>query len=447
MAITHYVLDGGAETTGTVVTASDGGRHTLEFWSVDIAGNAETPHHDRELHDHRHDRSHDHLGRPGDLHRLGDDHPHRHRQRRRLRRRVHPLHPRRRHGGHGHGRHCVDARQPHPRVLVGRRRRQRRDAAHRRRASPIDRLDRTARPTSDASRPTTDSATDHPDRHRQRRRLGRRVDLLRPRRRRGDHGHGRDRVDARQPHARVLVGRRRRQRRDAAQDGELHDHRHDRSRPPPPTPWRPTPTRRRSPSPPPTTRAARGSRAPTTCSTAERRPPARSSLRPRAGSHTLEFWSVDVAGNVETPHQTASFTVIDTIAPTTTSDAQATYTDSATDHPDRHRQRRRLGRRVHPLHPRRRRRGHGTVVTVSTSAATPWSSGRSTSPATPRRRTRRRASRSRHDITAPTTTSDAADLHRHRHDHARRRPTTRAARASRPPTTSSTAAPRPPARS
>ena len=50
------------------------------------------------------------------------------------------------------------------------------------------------------------------------------------------------------------------------------------------------------------------------------------------GSHTLEFWSVDVAGNAETPHQTASFTVTssDITAPTTTSDAQATYTGSAT---------------------------------------------------------------------------------------------------------------------
>ena len=47
------------------------------------------------------------------------------------------------------------------------------------------------------------------------------------------------------------------------------------------------------------------------------------------GSHTLEFWSVDVAGNVETPHTTVSFTVTPT-APTTTSDAQTTYTDSAT---------------------------------------------------------------------------------------------------------------------
>ncbi|HEY5539839.1 MAG TPA: cytochrome c3 family protein, partial [Coriobacteriia bacterium] len=49
-----------------------------------------------------------------------------------------------------------------------------------------------------------------------------------------------------------------------------------------------------------------------------------------AGSHTLEFWSVDVAGNVEAPHDFVTFTVIDSIAPTTTSDALATYTDSAT---------------------------------------------------------------------------------------------------------------------
>ena len=44
VASTHYVLDGGAETTGTVVTVSTVGSHTLEFWSVDVAGNVETPH-------------------------------------------------------------------------------------------------------------------------------------------------------------------------------------------------------------------------------------------------------------------------------------------------------------------------------------------------------------------------------------------------------------------
>jgi hypothetical protein len=54
------------------------------------------------------------------------------------------------------------------------------------------------------------------------------------------------------------------------------------------------------------------------------------------GTHTLEFWSVDVAGNIETPHNTVTFEVTappvptpDTIAPTTSSDAVATYVGSA----------------------------------------------------------------------------------------------------------------------
>jgi len=55
------------------------------------------------------------------------------------------------------------------------------------------------------------------------------------------------------------------------------------------------------------------------------------------GSHTIEFWSVDVAGNVETPHKTASFTITastvpDVTAPTTASDAVAKYYNSATIH-------------------------------------------------------------------------------------------------------------------
>ena len=49
-----------------------------------------------------------------------------------------------------------------------------------------------------------------------------------------------------------------------------------------------------------------------------------------SGSHTLEFWSVDVAGNDETPHTTVSFTITDSIAPATASDAQPTYSNSAT---------------------------------------------------------------------------------------------------------------------
>jgi hypothetical protein len=48
-----------------------------------------------------------------------------------------------------------------------------------------------------------------------------------------------------------------------------------------------------------------------------------------AGTHTIEFWSADKAGNTETPHKTATF-IIDTAAPTTTSDAASTYTAAAT---------------------------------------------------------------------------------------------------------------------
>ncbi len=51
------------------------------------------------------------------------------------------------------------------------------------------------------------------------------------------------------------------------------------------------------------------------------------------GAHTLEFWSVDVKGNIE-PHKTAAFTITapvpDTTAPTTTSNAVANYYNSAT---------------------------------------------------------------------------------------------------------------------
>jgi len=51
------------------------------------------------------------------------------------------------------------------------------------------------------------------------------------------------------------------------------------------------------------------------------------------GSHTIEFWSVDVAGNVET-HKNVSFTItapvpVDATAPVTTSNAAATYVSSA----------------------------------------------------------------------------------------------------------------------
>ena len=52
------------------------------------------------------------------------------------------------------------------------------------------------------------------------------------------------------------------------------------------------------------------------------------------GAHTIEFWSVDTATNVELPHKTAQFAVTaplpDTTAPITASDAKTTYVGSAT---------------------------------------------------------------------------------------------------------------------
>lgn len=50
------------------------------------------------------------------------------------------------------------------------------------------------------------------------------------------------------------------------------------------------------------------------------------------GAHNLEFWSVDHSANAETPHKTATFTVVDTIAPTTTSDVIGIYNASASVH-------------------------------------------------------------------------------------------------------------------
>ncbi len=43
VAATHYIVNGGAEQTGTSVTFMLDGTHTLTYWSVDAAGNAETP--------------------------------------------------------------------------------------------------------------------------------------------------------------------------------------------------------------------------------------------------------------------------------------------------------------------------------------------------------------------------------------------------------------------
>jgi hypothetical protein len=44
VASTHYKLDAGADTVGTTVRTSAVGTHTLEFWSVDKAGNVEAHH-------------------------------------------------------------------------------------------------------------------------------------------------------------------------------------------------------------------------------------------------------------------------------------------------------------------------------------------------------------------------------------------------------------------
>lgn len=41
---TYYILDGGQQTEGTVVGIAGAGTHTLEFWSVDVAGNVELTH-------------------------------------------------------------------------------------------------------------------------------------------------------------------------------------------------------------------------------------------------------------------------------------------------------------------------------------------------------------------------------------------------------------------
>ena len=44
VAATYYRLDSGAQTPGTSIIVNTTGAHTIEFWSVDVAGNEETPH-------------------------------------------------------------------------------------------------------------------------------------------------------------------------------------------------------------------------------------------------------------------------------------------------------------------------------------------------------------------------------------------------------------------
>ena len=43
VAQTYYILDGGAQQTGTIAPVAGEGAHTLQFWSVDKAGNVEAP--------------------------------------------------------------------------------------------------------------------------------------------------------------------------------------------------------------------------------------------------------------------------------------------------------------------------------------------------------------------------------------------------------------------
>jgi large repetitive protein len=45
VAETHYVLDGGSDQTGTSVSIATEGVHSLDYWSVDVAGNEEIHHH------------------------------------------------------------------------------------------------------------------------------------------------------------------------------------------------------------------------------------------------------------------------------------------------------------------------------------------------------------------------------------------------------------------
>ena len=44
VAHTYYTLDGGAQTEGTAINVATYGSHTIVFWSVDNAGNVESPH-------------------------------------------------------------------------------------------------------------------------------------------------------------------------------------------------------------------------------------------------------------------------------------------------------------------------------------------------------------------------------------------------------------------
>jgi hypothetical protein len=43
VSATYLRLDGGTVTTGTVLVTTELGAHVLDFWSVDAAGNVESP--------------------------------------------------------------------------------------------------------------------------------------------------------------------------------------------------------------------------------------------------------------------------------------------------------------------------------------------------------------------------------------------------------------------
>ncbi len=63
VAATYYKLDGAAQVTGTSINVTAVGAHTLEFWSVDVAGNTETAHKTAAFTHHRPGARHD---RPDD---------------------------------------------------------------------------------------------------------------------------------------------------------------------------------------------------------------------------------------------------------------------------------------------------------------------------------------------------------------------------------------------
>ena len=89
VAHTYYKLDAGAQVESRTVAVSTVGTHTVEFWSVDAAGNIETPHKTRDLQGHctggqRRGRADNHVECDGLLQDHGSDHTHRPGQHRRL---------------------------------------------------------------------------------------------------------------------------------------------------------------------------------------------------------------------------------------------------------------------------------------------------------------------------------------------------------------------------